>query len=110
VEATPKRILAYEREDGKIPIFEWLNDLRKKDEVAYGRVINFIDRVERGSVSNFQPEGEGVTALRMDFGPGYRAYFGQDGPDLIILLVGGDKSTQREDIATARRYWREYDA
>jgi putative addiction module killer protein len=60
--------------------------------------------------ANFRPEGEGVTALKMDFGPGYRIYFGQDGKELVILLIGGDKSTQDQDIATAKKYWRDYNA
>jgi putative addiction module killer protein len=46
----------------------------------------------------------------MDFGPGYRIYFGQDGRELVILLIGGDKSKQSEDIATAKEYWKEYNA
>jgi len=100
----------YETEDGRVPVSDWLDDLRARDEEAYNRIINFIDRVENGTTSNFKPEGEGVTALRMDFGPGYRIYFGQDGKELIILLIGGDKSTQDEDIATAKRYWRDYNA
>src|SRR5208283_4910488 len=100
----------YETEDGKVPVSDWLDDLKAKDEGTYDRIINFIDRVECGSTSNFKPEGEGVTALKMDFGPGYRIYFGQDGKDLVILLIGGDKSTQQEDIATAKRYWRDYNA
>jgi putative addiction module killer protein len=110
VEAIPKLILMYETEDGKIPVSDWLDALRASDEATYDRIINFIERVENGSTSNFKPEGEGVTALRMDFGPGYRIYFGQDGQDLVILLIGGEKSKQSEDIATAKKYWRDYNA
>lgn len=100
----------YERPDGSVPVSDWLDALRARDLVTYGRITNFIDRVESGSTSNFRPEGEGVTALKMDFGPGYRIYFGQDGPELIILLIGGDKNTQEDDIATAKSYWRDYNA
>jgi putative addiction module killer protein len=110
VEAIPKLILMYETEDGKVPVSDWLDALRLRDEKTYDRIINFVDRVESGSTSNFKPEGEGVTALIMDFGPGYRIYFGQDGRDLIILLIGGDKKKQDEDIATAKQYWRDYNA
>jgi putative addiction module killer protein len=100
----------YETEDGSVPVSDWLDELQAQDQASYDRVINFIDRVENGNTSNFKPEGEGVTALKMDFGPGYRIYFGQDGLELIILLIGGDKSTQTEDIATAKKYWRDYNA
>lgn len=110
VEAIPKEIRMLERQDGTCPVSDWLDDLEARDQVAYDRVINFIDRVEMGNTSNFKPEGEGVTALKMDFGPAYRIYFGQDGRDLIILLIGGDKGTQDQDIATAKKLWREYNA
>jgi putative addiction module killer protein len=110
VEAIPKTILMYERDDGRVPVSDWLDDLRARDETTYDRVINFIERMENGNTSNFKPEGDGVTALRMDFGPGYRIYFGQDGRELIILLIGGDKRTQHEDIATAKEYWSDYNA
>ena len=52
--------------------------------------------------------GEGVQELKIDFGPGYRVYLGQDGDELIILLLGGDKSTQNEDTQQAKSYWSEY--
>jgi putative addiction module killer protein len=110
VEATPKLILFYEKEDGTVPVSEWLDGLRAKDETTYDRIINFLDRLESGNTSNVKPEGEGVSALKMDFGPGYRVYFGQDGKELVILLIGGDKSTQDPDIATAKKYWRDYNA
>jgi len=55
-----------------------------------------------------KPEGEGVSALRLDFGAGYRVYFAQDGEQLVILLAGGTKRRQQEDIELARRLWSEY--
>jgi putative addiction module killer protein len=100
----------YETADGRVPVAEWLDAMHAKDVSTHDRIINRIDRIEAGSTSNFRPEGEGVTALKMDFGPGYRLYFGQDGKDLVILLIGGDKSSQDEDIATAKSYWRDYNA
>ena len=54
--------------------------------------------------------GEGVYELKIDFGPGYRVYFGLDGSELVVLLVGGSKKTQRQDIETAKQYWRTYNA
>ena len=69
-----------------------------------------LDRVEQGNLGKHHSVGEGVSELVIDFGPGYRVYFGQDGMDLVILLIGGDKSSQQQDIQTARKYWREYNA
>lgn len=110
VEAFPKTLRFYERKDGAVPVRDWLDEMATRDQTTYDRVIGFLERVEDGSTSNFKPEGEGVTALRLDFGSGYRIYFGQHGRELIVLLVGGDKSTQAEDIATAKEYWRNFNA
>jgi putative addiction module killer protein len=55
-----------------------------------------------------KPEGQGVSALRLDFGPGYRVYFAHDGEQLVILLAGGTKRRQQEDIQLARLLWSEY--
>jgi putative addiction module killer protein len=52
--------------------------------------------------------GEGISELRMFFGPGYRVYFGENGDDIVILLCGGDKSSQEKDIQQAKIYWQEY--
>jgi putative addiction module killer protein len=110
VAAIPKLILFYETADGKVPVSDWLDDLRGRDKTTYDRIINFIDRVEAGNESNFKPEGDGVSALKMDFGPGYRIYFGQDGNELVILLIGGDKSTQENDLKKAKEHWSDYNA
>jgi putative addiction module killer protein len=68
-----------------------------------------LDRVERGNFDH-KSVGEGVQELIIDFGPGYRVSFGQDGPDFVILLIGGDKRTQPADIRAAKQYWRTYNA
>jgi putative addiction module killer protein len=59
-------------------------------------------------LGDFAPVGEGVKELRMFFGPGYRIYFGEEADNVVILLYGGDKSTQKQDIQTAQGYWKEY--
>lgn len=110
MEATPKTLLMYERGDGTVPVSDWLDGLERRDPATYDRIIKFLERIEDGNTSKFKPEGEGVTALIMDFGPGYRVYLGQDGNELIILLIGGDKGSQESDIATAKEYWRDYNA
>jgi len=74
---------------------------------VYGIILNRIDRVENGNLGDCHGVGGGVSELRIDFGPGYRVYFGQDG-DLIVLLNGGTKKTQASDIKQAKDFWRDY--
>ena len=80
----------------------------KLDASVRVRIDKAVFRLGEGNVSGVKPEGEGVSALRLDFGPGYRVYFGNDGPRLVILLAGGSKRRQQEDILEARRLWMEY--
>src|ERR1700678_160886 len=84
---------------------EWSSKL---DSVARVRVDKAVFRLGDGNFSAVKPEGEGVSALRLDFGPGYRVYFANDGKQLVILLAGGSKKRQQEDIQMARRLWIEY--
>ena len=74
------------------------------------RIDQAVLRLCEGNLSNVKPEGEGVSALRLDFGPGYRVYFGQDGDRLILLLAGGTKRRQQEDNALAQKLWAAYKA
>lgn len=90
----------------KTAIFaEWLRAL--KDARAVARIAVRIDRLAAGNPGDVRPVGEGVSELRIDYGPGYRVYFLRRGAILIILLCGGDKSTQRGDIARAHRLAKE---
>lgn len=84
---------------------EWAHAL---DSGERARVIKSVLRMGEGNLSGVKPEGEGVSALRIDFGPGYRIYFGQDGERLVILLAGGTKRRQAADIELARSLWTEY--
>lgn len=79
---------------------KWLSGLR--DRRAAARIAARLDRVAAGNPGDVQPVGEGVSELRINYGPGYRVYFIQRGPVLIILLCGGDKSTQSRDIRQAK--------
>ena len=75
-----------------------LNDMR-----ARARVLVRIERLAAGNPGDVAPVGEGVSELRIDYGPGYRVYYKQSGESLVILLAGGDKQTQTKDIKTALR-------
>jgi len=77
----------------------WFNRLR--DRQAQARILVRIDRLSLGNPGDVRPVGEGVSELRIDYGPGYRIYFVRRGAELIVLLAGGDKRTQAADIAEA---------
>lgn len=79
----------------------WLDGLR--DVRGRARVLARIERLAGGNPGDVKPVGEGVSELRIDFGPGYRVYFVRKGSTLVVLLAGGDKTTQAADIKTARR-------
>ncbi|MDD5298780.1 MAG: type II toxin-antitoxin system RelE/ParE family toxin [Rhodocyclaceae bacterium] len=78
---------------------KWLDDLR--DMLARARIQARIERLAAGNPGDVEPVGEGVSELRIHYGPGYRVYFKRRGQELIILLASGDKSTQGQDIKTA---------
>lgn len=80
---------------------QWLDDLR--DIQARARVQARIERLAAGNLGDVEPVGEGVSELRINYGPGYRVYFKKRGQELMILLAGGDKSTQVKDIKAALR-------
>jgi putative addiction module killer protein len=82
--------------------------LRLKDERARALIASRLDRLAFGHAGDVKPVGEGVSELRIDHGPGYRVYFQRRGPTIVILLCGGDKSTQEKDIQTARRLAKEW--
>ncbi|MGH9898403.1 MAG: type II toxin-antitoxin system RelE/ParE family toxin [Pyrinomonadaceae bacterium] len=106
MEAQEKEIEYYETEEEKHPFRDWFLALRDKE--TRNKIDARVRRVELGNLSHCKPVGEGVTELKIDFGPGYRVYFGQVGNRLVILLNGGDKSTQKKDIKTAHEYWADY--
>jgi putative addiction module killer protein len=78
----------------------WLASLR--DERAKARILKRLDRAKKGNLGDIGPVGQGVSEMRIFYGPGYRLYFVQRGKKLVVLLCGGDKSTQDADIAEAR--------
>jgi len=91
--------------DGESPFVDWFKSL---DATAAARVSVTLVRLEQGNLSSVKPVGEGVLEYRMDWGPGYRVYFGRDGAVLVILLTGGTKRRQPQDIAEAKALWTDY--
>ena len=105
--ATQKRVIAYrDAAAAKEPFSDWLRGLR--DAQARRRVLRRLLRVESGNYGDCRSLKDGVLELRFVFGPGYRVYFGEDGDTIVVLLCGGDKSSQVQDIARAKEYWKEY--
>ena len=90
---------------GRSPYARWFNRLNPQ---AAAKVVTALVRVEHGNLSGVKSVGAGVLEYRIDFGPGYRVYFGRDGDTLIILLGGGTKRRQQQDIEIAHDLWREY--
>lgn len=88
-----------------IAFTKWLGGLR--DRNARIRIAMRIHRMELGNPGDVKPVGEGVSEMRITYGPGYRVYFVQDGDTIVILLCGGDKSSQSRDIAEAKQMAKE---
>jgi len=103
---TPREVTAYQTREGQVPFNEWLDEL--DDQNAVARILARLARVRQGNLGDCKSLGEGVSELRVDYGPGYRVYAGQKGRTLVILLCGGDKRTQERDIQRAKRYWQDY--
>jgi putative addiction module killer protein len=93
------------RRDGRNLFGEWFDRLNSE---AARRVTTALYRLGPGNFSNVKSVGGGVFEYRIDFGPGYRVYFGKDGEKIVILLCGGTKQRQQEDIALAGECWQEY--
>lgn len=99
------RVLEYLDAQGRSPYAAWFDDLNAN---AAARVAAALYRLEAGNVSNVKGVGKGVLERRVDFGPGYRIYFGKDGETVLILLGGSGKHRQREAIAAAQQRWSDY--
>jgi len=104
---SPRKAVEYLEPSGSSPFAKWFARL---DAVAAAKVATALYRMEQGNLSNVKPVGQGVAEYRIDFGPGYRVYLGQDGEALIILLGGGTKKGQNADIRIAHQRWRNYKA
>lgn len=90
---------------GRSPFARWF---KKLDPVAAAKVTTALGRMEEGNLGDSKGVGGGVLERRIRFGPGYRIYFARDGTRLVLLLGGGDKSTQARDIKRAKERWKHY--
>jgi putative addiction module killer protein len=95
----------YVDDDGRSPFGVWFGSL---DGQAAIKVTVALERIAQGHTSASKPVGEGVSEYKIDFGPGYRIYFGKDGERLVILVGGGTKKRQQRDIANAKAIWKDY--
>jgi putative addiction module killer protein len=98
-------VVQFQTEAGASPFGEWFGAL---DGRAAAKVRTAIVRMELRNLADTKPVGDGVLERRIDWGPGYRIYFGRDGDDLIVLLGGGTKKRQQSDISRAKACWAEY--
>ena len=101
-----KKVRYFVTENGKSPFEDWLNGL---DNLVQAIIVRFIQRAAKGGAKkSIRTLRGGIFEIKIPYGPGYRIYFAEDGNDLIILLIGGDKKTQSRDIEKAKKIWRNY--
>ena len=99
-------ILKFQTKEERIPFDEWIDSL--KDRRAKARIQVRLDRLSIGLFGDWKSIGDGVYELRITEGQGYRVYYAKDGETIILLLCGGNKSTQNADIKKAKIYWQDY--
>jgi putative addiction module killer protein len=102
-----RQIVNYLTENGQSPFEKWFNSL--KDRKAKQKIRLRLDRIQLENLGDYKSVGDGVFELRIDYGGGYRIYYGLEGFTIILLLCGGDKSTQKQDINQAKKYWKDYE-
>lgn len=106
MEARSRKLQKYVTEKGKCPFDDWFDGLRDKRTQAI--VLTRLNRVVQGNFGLCRQLSGSISELKIDFGPGYRVYFAEDGQTIVVLLCGGDKSTQAKDIEIAKKYWADY--
>ena len=99
------QVLVFYDGSNQSPYLNWLSSLDLKTQE---RILDRVSRLERGQFGDYKKIDSSLFELRLFFGPGYRVYFGERGGKLILLLTGGDKSTQNKDITKAKYYWKTF--
>ena len=102
----PREIEIFPTQDGQEPFTKWLRSLG--DQKTRGSIRKRLERLGDGNFGDCRSVGDGVFELRIHIGAGYRVYFGEVDRTIVLLLCGGDKSSQTRDIARAKTYWRAY--
>ncbi len=105
MEIYPYSIEYYLTAANKKPFKEWLDGI---DIGARAKIRIRLDRVRLGNLGKNRSVGEGVYELKIDYGPGYRVYYALNGKTVVLLLLGGDKSSQKKDIIQAKAYWQDH--
>ena len=101
----PYEVSIFQDRSGKIPYLEWLTALNWKTQE---RILARVARMKQGQFGDCKAIGRGLYELRLFFGPGYRVYFGDHRGKIILILTGGDKSSQNRDIKKSKAYWTIY--
>lgn len=105
MEVQPRQVKYYQAENGATPVKEWLESLEQKLRV---RIDARLARVRLGNFGDCEPVGDGVHELKDHHGAGYRIYFGQEGNEIVLLLCGGIKKSQKQDIRRAKKFWKDH--
>lgn len=101
-----RKLQAYRTSNGREPFTEWLISIH--DRNTRNRIERRLDRIRSGNFGDYRSVGAGVFELRFSFDAGYRIYFGEVDDTIVLLLCGGDESSQARDIERAKRYWLSY--
>jgi len=101
-----KEIRTYRTKTGKDPFTNWISNL--KDIIGRAQITNRINRAARGNYGDCEPVGDGIFELRIHYGPGYRIYFTEQAGTILLLILGGSKRTQKQDIKKAKEFWNEF--
>lgn len=104
--AYPREVQYHQTPSGREPFTEWYDSLR--DLKTQNRIDKRLERIERGNLGEYKSVGDGVFELILNFGPGYRIYFGEVDRTIVLLLCGGGKRSQDRDIERAKNYWLQY--
>ncbi len=100
-----RRVVRYQSANSKVPFKEWIDYL---DIKTRNRIETRVDRLAGGNAGDYRSVGGGIFEMRLHFGPGYRIYYAYDGFEIVLLLLGGDKSTQADDIWKAKIFWQDH--
>jgi len=107
--AVTRRPIFFKENDDSEPVLNWLNEMKKKKRIVeHGKITTKINRAAKGNFGDHRMLGGAFGELRIDYGPGYRVYFGLVGDELVILFNGGSKDDQQSDLDLAKSRWGRY--